>query len=72
MTVNSSTLGLKSKVSDARRPFLRIGTLLNWSMGYELTVNTSPVSLDGTVNLSNITLTLLEGTFTPSLLTILE
>ena len=57
-----STLGLKSNVSDALKvPSLSSGTSLKFSAGYESTVNKSPVSFAGTVNLSKITLTLLDG-----------
>ena len=51
VAVNLATLGLKSKVSEILTPLLVRGiSFLNDSDGYELTVNTSPVSLLGTSN----------------------
>ena len=72
LPVKSATLGLKSRVSLDLKPFFSNGTSLKLSFGYEPTVNTSPVSFVGTTNLSNITLTIFEGTVAPSFLTILE
>ena len=71
--VVSATLGLKSNVSDALKvPPLSSGMSLKLLAGYESTVNKSPVSFAGTVNLSKITLNLLEGIVAPSFLTIRE
>ena len=72
LPVWSATLGLKSKVSLALNPFLSNGTSLKLFAEYDPTANTSPVSLAGTVNLSKITLILLDGTVAPSFLTIRE
>ena len=48
--VNSDTLGLKSSVSVALVPLPKVGiSYVYLSLLYELAVNTSPVSLDGTV-----------------------
>ena len=49
VAVNLPTLGLKSKQSEILTPLSVNGiSYLNDSDGYELTVNTSPVSLLGT------------------------
>ena len=69
----SATLGLKSNVSEALKvPPLSSGMSLKLLAGYESTVNKSPVSFAGTVNLSKITLTILDGIVAPSFLTIRE
>ena len=50
VAVNCVTLGLKSNRSLALVPSGRCGiSLLNLSLGYEFTVNTSPVSSEGTL-----------------------
>ena len=54
VAVNLGTLGLKSRVSDALTPDGSEGmSLLKDSLGYESTVNTSPVSLLGISNQLN-------------------
>ena len=62
VAVNLGTLGLKSRVSDALTPDGSKGmSLLKDSLGYESTVNTSPVSLLGISNQLNIINNCLEG-----------
>ena len=59
---NLGTLGLKSSVSDALTPDGSVAiSFLNASLGYESTVNTSPVSSLGTSNQLNITSNCLEA-----------
>ena len=59
-------------MSLALSPFLSNGTSLKLFAEYDPTANTSPVSFAGTVNLSKITLILLDGIVAPSFLTIRE
>ena len=62
VAVNLWTLGLKSSVSDALIFDDNIGiSFLNEFSGYESTVNTSPVSSEGTSNQLNITRSCLDG-----------